>query len=117
MEKQIEIVFLKQAENFIDEIEEPVRKKFFISMRKTKDRIFGDWFKKMTDTNDLFEFRVENKGKFYRLFAFWDSRDEKQTLVVCTHGLIKKTNKTPKSEIKKAEEIKDKYFESLKYGG
>jgi len=113
MERPIEIILLKQAEIFIDEIGQPVRKKFFISMRKTKSRIFGDWFKKLTDTNDLFEFRVENQGKFYRLFSFWDSRDGQQTLVVCTHGLIKKTNKIPKSEIKKAEDTKDKYFNGL----
>ncbi|MDP1623315.1 MAG: type II toxin-antitoxin system RelE/ParE family toxin [Bacteroidales bacterium] len=113
MEKPIEVVLLKQAEYFVDEIEAPVRKKFFISMRKTKDRIFGDWFKKLTDTNDLFEFRVEYKGKFYRLFSFWDSREGKQTLIVCTHGLIKKSNRTPKSEIEKAEDIKDKYFRGL----
>ena len=113
MEKPIEIVLLKQAENFLDEIEESVRKKFFISMRKTKSRIFGDWFKKMIDTNDLFEFRVENKGNHYRLFSFWDSRDGKQTLIVCAHGLVKKTNKTPKSEIEKADDIKELYFKEL----
>ncbi len=113
MEKPIEIVLLKQAEDFLDNIEEPVRKKFFISMRKTKSRIFGDWFKKMIGTDDIYEFRTDNNGKFYRLFAFWDSRDDKQTLIVCAHGLIKKTNKTPKAEIAKAEDIKDKYFKGL----
>jgi len=46
MENPIEIILLKQAENFIDEIEEPVRKKFFISMRKTKSRILGIGLKK-----------------------------------------------------------------------
>jgi len=64
----------------------------------------------MIDTNDLFEFKVENKGKFYRLFSFWDSRGGKQTLIVCTHGFVKKTNRTPKSEIKKAEYIKNTCF-------
>lgn len=113
MQKPIEIVLLKQAEDFLDEIEEPVRRKFFLSMRKTKSRIFGGWFKKMIGANDIYEFRVDNRGKFYRLFSFWDSRDGKQTLVVCTHGLVKKSNKTPKSEIDKAEDIKDKYFKGL----
>ena len=113
MEKPIEIVLLKQAEDFLNEIEEPVRRKFFVSMRKTKSRIFGDWFKKMVGTNDIYEFRVGSKGKFYRLFSFWDSRDGKQTLVICTHGLIKKSNKTPKYELGKAEDIKDKYFKGL----
>jgi phage-related protein len=113
MEKPIEIILLIQAEEFLDNIEEPVRKKFIMSIRKTKSRIFGDWFQKMKSTDDLFEFRADNNGKFYRLFAFWDTRGSKQTLIVCTHGLIKKTNKTPKSDIAKAEVIKDKYFKGL----
>lgn len=113
MEKKIEVILLIQAEEFLNDIEEPVRKKFFLSMRKTKSRIFGDWFQKMKSTKDIFEFRVDNNGKFYRLFSFWDNRGSKQTLIVCTHGLIKKTNKTPNSDIEKAEEIKDKYFKGL----
>lgn len=113
MEKTIELIFLKQAEEFLDQLEEPVRKKFFISMNKTKSRIFGEWFKKMIGTDDIFEFRTDHNGKFFRLFSFWDSRSDTQTLIVCSHGLIKKTNKTPKSEIAKAEEIKIKYFKGL----
>lgn len=42
-------------------------------------------------------------------FAFWDT--EQNTLIVATHGIIKKTQKTPPKEIAKAEEIKRKYFE------
>ncbi len=113
MEKTIEIIALSQAEEFLDSVEESVRKKFLHSMRKTKERIFGDWFKKMIGTEDIYEFRVDNNGKFYRLFAFWDTRGADQTLIVATHGLIKKTNKTPKSEINKAEDIKNKYFKGL----
>lgn len=105
--------FLTQAEIFIDEIEVPARRKFFVVIRKTKSRIFGDWFKKMTATKDLFEFCVSNNGKYYRLFCFWDSQNGNQTLIVCTHGLVKKTNKTPKSEIIKAEDIKNNYFKEI----
>jgi len=113
MEKIIEIFLLKQAEEFLDSVDVPVRKKFFVSMRKTKSRIFGGWFQKMKSSSDIFEFRVDNNGKFYRLFAFWDTRGSKQTLIVCTHGLIKKTNKTPKSDVEKAEEIRERYFRGL----
>jgi phage-related protein len=113
MKKEIEVILLSQAEVFLDNIEEPVRKKFLLSMRKTKSRIFGDWFQKMKSTNDIFEFRVDNNGKYYRLFSFWDTRGSKHTLIVCTHGLIKKTNKTPISDIQKAEEIRDKYFKGI----
>lgn len=44
----------------------------------------------------------------YRLFAFWDTRTE--TLIVATHGIVKKSQKTPPKEIKKAVNIKNKYF-------
>ncbi len=36
----------------------------------------------------------------YRLFAFWDKDEE--TLVIATHGIIKKTQKTSPKEIAKA---------------
>jgi phage-related protein len=113
MDKPIEIILLPQAEEFIDVIEEPARKKLLHAMRKTKERFIGDWFKKLVGTDGLFEFRIENMGKCYRLFTFWDSRGNNQTLIVGTHGLIKKTNKTPKSEIEKAKDIKDRYFKGL----
>ena len=48
----------------------------------------------------------------YRLFSFWDTEEE--TLVIATHGIIKKTQKTPAKEIAKAEEIRKKYFENKK---
>ena len=53
------------------------------------------------------------KKNSYRLFAFWDSTNEEETLIVCTHGLIKKTNKTPKADITKAEKYKADYFTNL----
>lgn len=46
----------------------------------------------------------------YRLFAFWDTRGAVETLIVCTHGLDKKTQKTSPQEIKKAEQMKRRHF-------
>ena len=40
--------------------------------------------------------------------AFLDTEEE--TLVIATHGIIKKTQKTPLKEIAKAEEIRKEYF-------
>jgi phage-related protein len=111
MEKPIEVILLKQAEEFTNAIENSPKKKLFQAMRKTKERIFGQWFIKLKSSEGIFEFRVDDSGKFYRLFAFWDTEGEKETLVVATHGLIKKTNKTPPAEIRKAEQIKLEYFE------
>jgi phage-related protein len=50
----------------------------------------------------IWEFRTLFDKKQYRLFAFWDKTDNKETLVLATHGIVKKTQKTPKSEIKKS---------------
>lgn len=52
------------------------------------------------------------RGICYRLFAFWDT--EAETLVVATHGIVKKTQKTPKKEIEKAERIMKDYFNEKK---
>lgn len=56
-------------------------------------------FKKLEST-DIWEFRTLYNKTAYRLFAFWDKDEE--TLVIATHGLIKKTQKTPTKEIAKA---------------
>ena len=54
------------------------------------------------------KFRTKYSGSIYRIFAFWDT--ENDTLVVTTHGIIKKTQKTPSKEIKRAEDIRIEYF-------
>ena len=43
-------------------------------------------------------------------FAFWDKTAKTETLVISTHGIIKKVSKTPKNEIRKAEKIRLEYF-------
>ena len=113
MSKPIEIILLPEAEKFVDKIEISARKKMFYAIRKTKTRIYGNWFEKLKSSKDIFEFKIKDSSKFFRLFAFWDSTGDTETLTVCTHGLIKKTNKTPKKDIEKAEMIKEKYFKGL----
>ena len=66
-------------------------------------------FKKLENT-EIWEFRTLYNKTAYRLFAFWD-RDE-ETLVIATHGIIKKTQKTPSKEIAKAEAIRKEYFKN-----
>ena len=65
-------------------------------------------FKKI-ENSEIWEFRTLYNGIAYRLFAFWDT--DMKTLVVATHGIIKKTQKTPKKEIARAEAIMKQYFE------
>lgn len=64
-------------------------------------------FKKLSGTN-IWEFRTEYGGMAYRLFAFWDT--QREALVVATHGLLKKSQKTPAQDIAKAERIREQYL-------
>ncbi len=42
--------------------------------------------------------------------ARWDKSDNKETLVIATHGFIKKVDKVPANEINRAIRLRDKYF-------
>jgi len=65
-------------------------------------------FKKLTD--DIWEFRTKYQNLQYRLLAFWDKSGAEDTLVLATHGIIKKTDKMPSKEIEKAKAIRKHYF-------
>lgn len=63
---------------------------------------------------EIWEFRILFNKTHYRIFAFLDKEDHQQTLVLATHGIIKKTDKTPEKEIEQPEKIRLKYFEQKK---
>ena len=65
-----------------------------------------DYFKHLTNTNELYEIRVKQGSDIFRIFSFFD----KGKLIVLANGFQKKTQKTPKQEIEKAEIIKAEYF-------
>lgn len=67
-------------------------------------------FEKLNE--NIWEFRTRYNGMAYRLFAFWDK--DIRAMVIATHGLIKKTQKTPQNEIRKAEAIMKAYYEQRK---
>jgi phage-related protein len=64
------------------------------------------FLKHLTGTDGLFEIRIEVQSNIYRIFCCFDEGQ----LVVLFNGFQKKTQKTPKNEIEKAQKLKDKYF-------
>ena len=92
--RYFETKFLEEADEFISVLD-----------RKTND---PKLFKKLQ--NDIWEFRTKYAGLQIRLLAFWDKTDNKETLVLATHGLIKKVDKVPANEIYRAVRLRDKYF-------
>jgi phage-related protein len=57
-------------------------------------------------TNGLYEIRVKQGSDIFRIFSFFDEGK----LIVLANGFQKKTQKTPRQEIEKAEKIKAEYF-------
>lgn len=110
MTKPISISLLAEAKEYLASLEVPVRRQFSKAFDKTQAGIKGDWFRKMVNTDDIYEFRISHGTNAYRIFAFWDTTGETDTLIVCTHGLNKKSQKTPKATIQKAEQLKRQYF-------
>ncbi|MBE0673676.1 MAG: type II toxin-antitoxin system RelE/ParE family toxin [Bacteroidales bacterium] len=108
---RFEIEFLEDAREFLAKIDIKTRYKILFNIDKA--RITNDpvLFKKL-DT-EIWEFRTKYNKQQYRLLAFWDKRNNKNTLVICTHGFIKKTDKVPKGEIERAKQIMKMYFESF----
>jgi len=107
---RFEIELLEEAKEFLYSIEPKARYKLLFNIDKSKKLNDPKVFKKLE--GEIWEFRLEHKKLQHRLLAFWDKRNNKNTLVVCTHGFIKKTDKVPKSEIDKAKKIMRVYFET-----
>jgi phage-related protein len=110
MTKEIKAFLTPEAKKFLKELDKEIRYEFGASIRKLQDGEPVHNFKKLINTDDIHEFSVIAPNHTYRLFAFWDKRGTQETLIVCTHGLDKKTGKTPPQEIKKAEQMKKKHF-------
>ena len=105
---RFEVYLLEDADNFLSEIEPKAKKKLVIQMHRATTHIDPKIFKKLDEV--LWEFRVESNRLQYRLLAFWDRRDGKLALVVATHGFIKKTDKIPGNEMKRAYDIRTRYY-------
>ncbi len=108
MNPKFEVEFLPEAIEFLDNLEEKAREKVYYNIKKTQYLNDNELFKKISEF--VWEFRTLYNGNAYRLFSFWDNINGKETLVVATHGIVKKTQKTPSKEIKKVEEIRKQYL-------
>ena len=109
MEKKFKVDFLGEAIDFMESLDEKTRAKVYYNARKAQFVNDPELLKKLNDS--IWELRTKFNKNYYRLLAFWDKTESEETLVLATHGFIKKTQRTPKSEIKKAEDIRKEYFE------
>lgn len=108
MKKRFDVEFLEEAIEFIESLDEKARDKVIYNVRKAQMVNDKGLFKKLTE--DIWEFRTLYNKTHYRLFAFWDKTEVVEKLVISTHGHIKKTKKTPKLEIERANRVRKNYL-------
>jgi phage-related protein len=108
MPHKFEVLFMEDAKNFIAGLDVKTRNKIIFNIDRAKLHNDKELFKKLTE--NIWEFRTLFNKTHYRLFAFWDKRNKTETLVITTHGIIKKTDKTPSKELDKAENLREDYF-------
>jgi phage-related protein len=109
MKSKFDIILLDEVLELFDILDEKTKEKIIYNIDKSKYFSDTGLFKKLED--EIWEFRTKYNRMYYRLFALWDKLDKTETLVVATHGIIKKTDKIPKTEIEKAKAIMKLYFE------
>ena len=108
MDYKFKVEFLEPVLEFLENLEPKSREKILYNILKSRSVNDNELFKKLD--GEIWEFRTLYNKQCLRLFAFWDKSDKQDTIVISTHGIIKKTDKTPKVEIERAESLIIKYF-------
>ena len=107
-EYKIKVVLLDEALAFVRSLPIKVQEKIVYNYRKIENGLMSKELFKKLDDSEIWEFRTLYTGNCSRLFSFWDT--ETETFIIATHGIVKKTQKTPAKEIEKAEAIRKEYF-------
>ena len=95
-------------EDFLESLSnKQVEKVFFVlDLIENIDIVPRKFFKKLEATENIWEVRIQHGNNIFRLLGFFDGKK----LVVLNHAFTKKSQKTPKKEIKIAEQRKKDYF-------
>lgn len=107
-QKRRSIVFYKNYfEDFFVEQRDKVKEKIIwtLGLIEEIEKIPETYLKHLENTEGLFEIRVQQGSDIFRIFCFFDEGQ----LVVLANGFQKKTQRTPKREMEKAEKIKKEY--------
>lgn len=103
------------VQEFLDSLPDKTAQKIAWVLRAVRDleRVPTQYLKKLVNTEDLWEVRVEVGRDTYRLLGFFDRGE----LIVLTNAFQKKSQKTPPGEIRLAEQRKTDYLDRRKSDG
>ena len=108
MKPKFEVEFLSEAEDFMESLNPKAREKIYYNIRKSSITLDNELFKKLN--SNIWEFRTLYNKTAYRLFAFWNLDSKYKTIVITSHGIIRKSDKGYIQEIKKAESIRKTFL-------
>jgi len=101
------IDFYKEQDNKVQE-----KIEYVLDLIRYEKRVPIKFLKFLVSTDGIYEIRVITTYRSIRILCFFDNGE----LVVLTNCFVKKTQKTPRKEIRLAEKIKKEYLNE-KYGG
>lgn len=109
MKTERKVIFHKQYfQEFYLSVDDNVREKIGYVFRivKTVDKVPAKFLKHLEGSNGLYEIRIGVGSDIYRIFCCFDAGN----LVVLFNAFQKKSQKTPRQEIKLAEKLMSEYF-------
>jgi phage-related protein len=96
------------VEEFLDSLTGKQAQKvtWVLQLIEEAENVPRQYLKKLVNTEDIWEVRVQFGGNIFRLLGFFDGK----ALLILTSGFTKKSQKTPKQEIASAESRKRDYL-------
>ncbi|RJP65039.1 MAG: type II toxin-antitoxin system RelE/ParE family toxin [Candidatus Abyssobacteria bacterium SURF_17] len=91
-------------QDFLDSLPAKAARKvtWVLKLIEDLDVVPSSYFKKLAGTEDIGECRITFRSNAYRILCFFAD----DSVVVLTQGFMKKTPKTPRSEIEKAKAMR-----------
>ena len=108
------LVLTDEAQNFIESLPEAVSYKIYYNIKRVAGGERNKELFKKLENSEIWEFRTLYNKTAYRLFAFWDK--DKDTLVIATHGIIKKTQKHQTKKLRKQKLLEKNILKTNDYG-
>jgi phage-related protein len=99
----------------LDTLPDKTVRKIAWVLRAVRDleRVPTNYLKKLVNTDDIWEVRVNVGSNTFRLLGFFQGRE----LIILTNSFQKKSQKTPRGEIRLAEERKTDYLRRRTHNG
>ena len=99
-------------QDFLDSLSGKAAQKvtWVLKLIEDLDIVPSSYLKKLTGTEEIWECRIKFGSNAYRIFCFF----AENSVVVLTHGFTKKSQKTPKTEIERAEAYKKDFLKRRK---